>query len=97
MVREVAAAKPSDPLNVVADDEMTATHIANFVDAVSTGAALHQPITEGAKSVLLCHLGNIAQNTGRALRIDASGHIQGDADAMKQWQREYAPGWMPVV
>jgi predicted dehydrogenase len=97
VIREVAAAKPSDPLNVVADDEATGTHVANFIDAVRTGAALHQPIAEGAKSVLLCHLGNIAQSTGRALRIDASGHILDDADAMKQWQREYAPGWMPVV
>jgi predicted dehydrogenase len=97
VIREVAAAKPSDPLNVFADDEATGTHIANFIDAVRTGAALHQPIAEGAKSVLLCHLGNIAQSTGRALRIDASGHILDDADAMKQWQREYAPGWMPVV
>lgn len=97
MIRQAAAAKPADPLNVVADDEMTGTHIANFVDAVRTGATLHQPISEGAKSVLLCHLGNIAQSTGRALRIDAAGHIVDDADAMKQWQREYAPGWMPVV
>ena len=97
VIREVAAAKPSDPLNVVADDESTGTHIANFIDAVRSGAALHQPIGEGAKSVLLCHLGNIAQSTGRALRIDPSGHILDDADAMKQWQREYAPGWMPVV
>jgi hypothetical protein len=65
---------------------------------VRTGAALHQPIAEGAKSVLLCHLGNIAQSTGRALRTDpASGRIVDDADAMKLWQREYAPGWMPVV
>jgi len=97
VIREVAAAKPTDALNLVADDEMTAVHIANFVDAVRTGAALHQPIAEGAKSVLLCHLGNIAQSTGRTLRIDAAGHIVDDADAMKLWQREYAPGWMPVV
>ncbi|HET9706958.1 MAG TPA: Gfo/Idh/MocA family oxidoreductase [Gemmatimonadales bacterium] len=97
VIRQVAAAKPADPLNLVADDEMTGMHIANFIDAVRTGAALHQPIAEGAKSVLLCHLGNIAQSTGRALRIDAAGHIVDDADAMKQWQREYAPGWMPVV
>jgi predicted dehydrogenase len=98
VIRQVAAAKPSDPLNVVADDEATGTHIANFIDAVRTGAPLHQPISEGAKSVLLCHLGNIAQSTGRALRTDpASGRIVDDADAMKLWQREYAPGWMPVV
>src|SRR5207253_17960 len=81
-----------------ADDEMTALHIANFVDAIRTGAALRQPIEEGAKSVLLGHLGNIAQWTGRALRIDAaSGRITGDEEAMKLWQREYAPGWAPVV
>ncbi|HTH63953.1 MAG TPA: Gfo/Idh/MocA family oxidoreductase [Gemmatimonadales bacterium] len=98
VIRQVAAAKPSDPLNVVADDEATGTHIANFIDAVRTGAPLHQPISEGAKSVLLCHLGNIAQSTGRALRTDpASGRIVDDPDAMKLWQREYAPGWMPVV
>src|SRR5207237_139101 len=42
--------------------------------------------------------GHIAQSTGRALRIDAtSGRITGDEEAMKTWQREYAPGWTPVV
>ena len=66
--------------------------------AVRSGESLHQPIEEGAKSVLLCHLGNIAQWTGRALRIDAkTGHIEADAEAMGYWQREYAPGWAPVV
>ena len=90
--------KRGDGLNLSADDDMTAQHIGNFLDAIRTGAALHQPITEGAKSVLLGHLGNIAQSTGRALRIDpASGHITGDDEAMKSWQREYAPGWAPVV
>ena len=98
VVREVAAAKASDSLNVVADDEATSLHIGNFVDAVRTSAALHQPIAEGVKSVLLCHLGNIAQSTGRALRTEAAtGRIVGDAEAMKLWEREYAPGWMPVV
>jgi predicted dehydrogenase len=88
----------SDPLATSGDDLLTALHIANFVEAVRTGAALHQPIEEGAKSVLLCHLGNIAQWTGRALCTDpASGRITGDAEAMKFWQREYASGWAPVV
>jgi predicted dehydrogenase len=98
VIKEVAAARPADALNVGADDEATGLHIGNFVDAIRTGAPLRQPITEGVKSVLLCHLGNIAQSTGRALRTDATtGRIAGDADAMKLWEREYAPGWMPVV
>jgi len=98
VVRQSLASQHVDGLNTSADDDMTALHIANFVDAIRSGAALHQPIEEGAKSVLLGHLGNIAQTTGRALRIDAaSGHITGDEEAMKSWAREYAPGWAPVV
>src|SRR6266850_28298 len=98
VAKQNLAAQAADGLNISADDDMTNLHIANFVDAIRTGAPLHQPIDEGAKSVLLCHLGNIAQWTGRALRVDpATGHIQGDDAAMAYWQREYAPGWAPTV
>ena len=98
VVKQNLAAQAADGLNISADDDMTNLHIANFVDTVRTGAPLHQPVEEGAKSVLLCHLGNIAQWTGRALRVDpATGHIQGDDAAMAFWQREYAPGWAPTV
>lgn len=98
VIREVVAAKPGDAVNIGADDEATGLHIANFVDAIRTGAPLHQPIAESVKSVLLCHLGNIAQSTGRALRTDpATGRIVDDANAMKLWGREYAPGWMPAA
>ena len=98
VVKQNLATQAGDGLNISADDDMTNLHIANFVDAIRTGAALRQPIEEGAKSVLLCHLGNIAQWTGRALKIDpATGHIQGDEQAMAHWHREYAPGWAPTV
>ena len=98
VVRQSLAPQAGDGLNISGDDEMTALHIGNFVDAVRTGTALHQPIEEGAKSVLLCHLGNIAQWTRRALRVDPqTGHVVGDEEAMTFWQREYAPGWAPVV
>src|SRR2546430_5681984 len=97
-VKQSLAPQAGDGLNVSADDDMTALHNANFVDALRTGAQLHQPIEEGAKSVLLCHLGNIAQWTGRALPVDAAtGPIQGGDAAKAYWQREYAPGWTPTV
>ena len=83
-------------LDVRGDDPMTQLHLANLADAIRTGARLHAPIEDGVKSVLLCHLGNIAQKTGRRLSLDpATGRITGDADAMRMWQREYAPGWAP--
>jgi predicted dehydrogenase len=98
VVKQSLATQQGDGLNTRGDDEMTGQHIGNFVDAIRTGAALHQPIDEGAKSVLLGHLGNIAQRTRRALRTDPkSGRILGDEDAMRLWQREYAPGWAPAV
>ena len=98
VVKESIAQAVADPLAPSGDDQLTALHIANFVEAIRSGVPLTQPIAEGAKSVLLCHLGNIAQWTGRTLRTDPeSGRILGDELAMRFWQREYAPGWAPVV
>ena len=98
MVKQNVIAPSNDPLAPSGDDELTGLHIANFVEGVRTGSPVTQPIEEGAKTNLLCHLGNIAQWTGRALKVDpATGHIVGDDQAMTYWQREYAPGWAPVV
>jgi predicted dehydrogenase len=73
-------------------------HIANFLDAVRNGGRLNSEIEEGHKSTLLCHLGNIAHRTGRALRCDPkNGHIIGDQPAMALWSREYEKGWEPRV
>ena len=77
--------------------DMTTRHVVNFFDAVRGKAKQASPIAEGAKSVLLCHLANIAYRTNKPLNVDAkTGHIH-DADAMKLWSREYAKGWEPVV
>jgi predicted dehydrogenase len=77
-----------------------AEHFANFVAAIRNDKPLelNAEIAEGHKSTLLCHLGNIAYRTGRSLKCDPqNGHIQDDDDAMKLWQREYAPGWEPTI
>ncbi len=77
-----------------------AEHILNFLTAIrnDTPLALNAEIAEGHKSTLLCHLGNIAQRTGRALTCRrADGHIVGDEKAMELWSRDYEPGWEPVV
>jgi predicted dehydrogenase len=98
VVKQATAQQQGNALDTSADDVATGLHIANFIDGIRNGAKLHAPIAEAAKSNLLCHLGNIAQQTGRKLRVDpSSGHIIGDDDAMKSWGREYAPGWAPTV
>lgn len=73
-------------------------HIGNLLDSIRSGKALFSEIEEGHKSTLLCHLGNIAHRTGRALKCDAkNGHILDDSAALKLWKREYEKGWEPKV
>ncbi len=95
---EVEQRGTSGTADLVGDDAATLSHMENFAEAIRSGAALRAPISDGAKSNLLCHLGNIAWYTGRVLKTDpANGHIVGDAEAMKYWSRSYAPGWAPTV
>lgn len=75
-----------------------AIHMQNLLAAIRDGVKLNSEIEEGYRTTLLCHLGNIAQRSGRALRCDpADGKVLNDPDAMKLWAREYAPGWQPKV
>jgi len=77
-----------------------AEHMANLLAAIRNDDPLNlnAEIAEGHKSTLLCHLGNIAHRTGRALDCDASnGHILNDKQAMALWSRDYADGWAPKV
>ncbi len=88
----------SDQLNTVGADSLTDHHIANFLNGVREGAKLNTPIDEGHKSVLLCHLGNIAQHTGMVLECDPSnGHVYDKKVMETMWGRHYEPGWEMVV
>ena len=98
VVKQNIEPKKGDGLDLVGDDAATLWHMENFADGIRTGTPLRAPISDGAKSNLLCHLGNIAWYTGRILKTDPkNGHILGDAEAMKFWGRAYAPGWEPTV
>jgi predicted dehydrogenase len=71
-------------------------HMADFIASIRAERRPHADIEEGHKSSLLCHLGNIAYRTGRALACDPqTGHIENDPKAMLLWSREYRPGWEP--
>ena len=98
VVKEGMEAKAGSGVDLVGDDAATAAHMRNFLGAIRTGEALRAPISDASKSVLLCHLGNISQQTGRKLHINPStGHIIGDAEASAHWSRKYAAGWAPTV
>ena len=98
VVQENIEPKRGNGVDLVGDDAATSSHMQNFLGAIRTGEVLRAPIADAAKSVLLCHLGNISQYTGRKLHINpADGHVIGDAEATGYWSRRYAPGWAPSV
>jgi predicted dehydrogenase len=74
-------------------------HFTNFIEAVLARdpKKLRAEIEEGHRSSALCHLGNIAYRTGRALTFDnASETFPGDAPASALLTREYrSPFTMP--
>jgi len=97
VVKEVKSDAKNDPTNPVSSSgNLDLYHFDNFIKAVKGEVKLNSPINEGHKTVLLCHLANIAQRTGRTLHCDPkNGHILNDAAAMKFWKREYQKGWEP--
>jgi predicted dehydrogenase len=78
---------------------MSTRHVVNFLNTIrGTETDQHSPIDEGAKSVHMCHLANIAYRAGKpSLDTDAqTGRIKDD-QAMELWGRDYEPGWEPSV
>jgi len=97
-IKELLSESELDTADLVGINKLTHHHAANTLDAIRKGTSLTSPITEGHKSVLLCHLGNISQQVGRTLHIDPlNGHILEDPEAAALWGREYADGWAPSV
>ena len=98
VVKEVKEKDVEATMDTTGGGGQTNRHIANFLEAIRDGRPLHSPIDEGHKSVLLCHLANIAQKVGETLHCDpGNGHITGNPEAMELWARDYEPGWEPMV
>ncbi|MFT3675675.1 MAG: Gfo/Idh/MocA family oxidoreductase [Chitinophagaceae bacterium] len=99
LVKEVKSDAKNDPTNpVAASGNLDYFHFNNFVQTVRGEAKLTSPVSEGHKSVLLCHLANIAQRTGQTLICDpTNGHIRNSQAATKLWGRKYEKGWQPKL
>ncbi len=98
LVKQVNERAQSGTTDVVGGGALDRYHLRNFFNAIREGEELRSPVAEGARSTLLCHLGNISQKLGRTLEIDTeTGRIENDREAMSFWGREYANGWEPKV
>ncbi|MES2391213.1 MAG: Gfo/Idh/MocA family oxidoreductase [Acidobacteriota bacterium] len=92
---KVSKAK-TESADLVGADSMTDLHFANFIAGIRTGEKLHAPVAVGNVAVTMLQLSNVAWEMKRELKLDrTNGHIKGDAEANKLWDREYAKGWAP--
>ena len=99
LVKEVKSEVKTDATNAVsASGKIELYHLENFLQSIRGEAKLNSPVNEASKSILLCHLANIAQRVGRKLDCDpVNGHILHDKEAMGLWKRTYEKGWEPSV
>lgn len=73
-------------------------HVANFFNAIRTDSSLHSDIADASISTMLCHLGNMAQDAGHTLEVEATtGRVLNSPKAMEGWKREYMEGWEPKI
>lgn len=86
--------EPESALDTSGAGRLTDLHAANFLESIRGKEKPRSSIEDAYKGVLMCHLGNIAQRTGRALQCDPkTGLVLDDEEAMTYWKREYEPGW----
>jgi predicted dehydrogenase len=89
-----------EPKQLGGSHDFTA-NLRNFLDCVKTNnpAGLNAPISEGAVSSMLSHLGNIATRVNRRLQFDADRmECVGDEEATRLLARTYRKGYeLPVV
>ena len=75
------------------------SHFSNFIQAIRGEGSLNSDISEGQKSTLLCHLGNLAWRTRSTLTMDTgTGRmLHPTREQRRLWTREYRKGWEPKV
>ena len=98
MMKEFKAGKPTSSADLIGADSMTDGHFANFIAGIRKGEKLNAPISVGNVAVTMLQVSNIAWEVNRELHLDTKdGKIQGDAEAMKMWGRDYEQGWAPHI
>jgi len=72
------------------------SHMANFVEAVRAKdpSLANQQVASSVRSTMMVHLGNIASQTGEAVKTDpVTGRLLPGSAGAEFWGRKYEKGW----
>ena len=98
LIKQIKEKGESATTNTVGEGSLDVSHVANFFEAIRQDKSLRADINDASISTMLCHLGNMAQDAGKTLQIDQkTGKVLNNPESMKQWKREYQPGWEPKL
>lgn len=98
LIKEEKEDSISATLNTQGIGGLDIDHVANFFNAIRKDISLNSDINEASISTMLCHLGNMAQDAGHTLKIDAqTGKVLNSEKAMESWKRTYENGWEPTL
>jgi predicted dehydrogenase len=88
--------KEKNPEPAPFEKKVDSTHWQNFVDCVKSRQKPASNIESMAKTTMLCHLGNIALQSGKTLRWDAAKQDvvnRGEVKHCVSYEREYRKPW----
>lgn len=96
-IKEVLEENKSATTDLVGAGPLVNLHLGNFFNSIREGEKLNSPVEDINFSNHMCHLANMAQQHGTALRIDQkTGKVTNHEKAMQFWERTYQPGWEPA-
>jgi predicted dehydrogenase len=73
--------------------DMSTTHVQNFFNSIRGTEKLNAPIDDASISMAMVHYANVASRIERGIDINEKTGVMYDREAMKLWDREYAPDW----
>ena len=86
-----------DPITTIHKLAVSSITPGSFADPVAYLEWFLEKIRHVINDDINLHYSNIAYRIGKGFDVDSSTGKIFDRDAMKLWQREYAPGWEPTV
>lgn len=88
LLKEEIEGEQTETTDTRGQSGLDVNHVGNFFAGIREDKSLHADIQDASISTMLCHLGNMAQDTGQQLNVDTkTGKVLNSPKAMAAWKR----------